>query len=138
MVGERAGRGSPPPRDEVLAEQFVAIARTLQAGQHPEAIQERITRTALGTVGGCESAAISLVRRGGPLVTVAATDDLASAVDAVQYEAGQGPCLDAVWHEPVYRTDDLRGIEVCAAVKNVIAIATGKGIVGSITIEFII
>lgn len=83
------------------------IARRLQAGPSPGAIQERIARAALDTVPGCEHAAISLVRRGRPITTVGATSSLATEVDAVQYETGQGPCLDAVREAPLYRTGDL-------------------------------
>ena len=41
-------------------------------------------------------------------VTVAATDDRARRADAIQYELGSGPCLDAIVAETMYRPRDLR------------------------------
>jgi GAF domain-containing protein len=98
---------SPGRPDEQLAQYFVEIARSLHSGQEPAEIQDRITRAAVRTVEGCEHAAISLVRLGRRPVTVAATDRLPVEVDAVQYETGEGPCLDAITGAPVYRTGNL-------------------------------
>ena len=48
-----------------------------------------------------------------------ATDELVGAVDAAQYEAGAGPCLDAYRDRVAYRidatTEDRRWPEFCAA-----------------------
>jgi transcriptional regulator with GAF, ATPase, and Fis domain len=94
-------------RSEDLARLFVGIARHLHAGDDPTATREQITLAAAAVVPGCEHAAISLVRRNGAIITVAATDDVPAQVDAFQYETGQGPCLDAVEREQLYRTGDL-------------------------------
>src|SRR6476661_7117106 len=64
--------------DEGLAEDFAEIARQLQAKTTPEQTQERITRAAVGMVGGCDHASISIVRRRGRVQTVAPTDDVGS------------------------------------------------------------
>lgn len=45
-------------------------------------------------VNGADGVSISL-RRNGVLTTVAATDDTIRAMDADQYETGEGPCVDA-------------------------------------------
>jgi anti-anti-sigma factor len=45
-------------------------------------------------VGGADGVSVSLRRRG-TLSTVAATDQTISAMDATQYETGEGPCVDA-------------------------------------------
>jgi GAF domain-containing protein len=45
-------------------------------------------------VGGADGASVSLRRRG-HLSTVAATDQTILAMDANQYETGEGPCIDA-------------------------------------------
>jgi GAF domain-containing protein len=92
---------------EDLATVFLDIARHLEAADGPRRTQERITRAAVATVPGCQTAAISLVRRRGPIHTVAPTDDLAPRVDEIQYDSGQGPCLDAIAHDVLYRTGDL-------------------------------
>ena len=79
--------------DEGLAEDFAAIARLLQAETTPELTQERITRTAVDAIGGCDHAAISLILRRGGVHTVAATDDVAVAGgrDPVRHRAGSVP-----------------------------------------------
>jgi GAF domain-containing protein len=96
-----------PDGEAVLARLFLDIARQLHGEHDREGTEKRITQAALSTVGGCEHAAISMLRRRSHPVTVAATDDVPVQVDAVQYEADQGPCLDAIRDEPVYRTGDL-------------------------------
>ena len=93
--------------DEGLAEDFAAIARELQAEATPEQTQERVTRAAVDAVGGCDHAAISLIRRRGGVHTVAATDGVAIRVDAIQYDTGQGPCLDALSGLGTSLIDDL-------------------------------
>jgi transcriptional regulator with GAF, ATPase, and Fis domain len=48
-----------------------------------------------------------LVRRNGRIATVGATDDVPPRVDAIQYEVGEGPCLDAIAEHEVFAIDDL-------------------------------
>jgi GAF domain-containing protein len=93
--------------DEGLAEDFAAIARLLQAETTPEQTQQRVTKAAVDTVGGCEHASISLIRRRGGVETVAPTDDVPVRVDAIQYATGQGPCLNAMSEHQTFVIDDL-------------------------------
>ena len=90
-----------------LAEMFAGIARQLEAETSPERTQGRVTRAAVGTVDGCDHAAISIVRRRGAIETVAATDDVPMVVDAIQYETGEGPCLSAIFEHQTFLIDDL-------------------------------
>jgi anti-anti-sigma factor len=53
-----------------------------------------VVELARATVDGADGVSISL-RRNGILATVAATDDTIRAMDADQYETGEGPCVDA-------------------------------------------
>jgi GAF domain-containing protein len=94
-----------PGRD--LAEVFADIARQLQAGSSPDKVLDRVTLAAVDTVEGCGHAAISIVSRRGRIETVAATDDVPPVVDAIQYEVGQGPCLDAIDEHEIFLIDDL-------------------------------
>ena len=71
-------------------------ARTLQG----------IVDLALATITSADSAGIT-VRRGRKLTTPAWTHDVVVAVDQAQYDLGEGPCIDAVWADDVYRIDDL-------------------------------
>jgi hypothetical protein len=90
-----------------LAGVFADIARRLQAETSPEGAQDRVTRAAVTTVEGCDHAAISIIRRWGGLQTVSATDDVPQRVDAIQYAAGDGPCLDVLAEQQTYVIDDL-------------------------------
>jgi transcriptional regulator with GAF, ATPase, and Fis domain len=90
-----------------LAGVFADVARQLQAEGSPGKVQERVSRAAVETVGGCGHAGISLVHRRGAIDTVAATDEVPMRVDAIQYEVGQGPCLNAISEHEVFRVDDL-------------------------------
>ena len=94
-----------------LAEVFADIARQLEAEKSPEKTQDRVTQAAVATVGGCDHAAISIVRRRGGIETVAATDDVPPQVDAIQYATGQGPCLGAIFDHETYMIDDLAADE---------------------------
>jgi GAF domain-containing protein len=90
-----------------LAELFAYIARELHAGTTAEQTAARIVAAAVHTVPGCDHAGISLVPRHGRIETVAASDDVAAAVDAIQYELGQGPCLEAIRDHESYLICDL-------------------------------
>ena len=93
--------------EDGLAEVFADIARQLQAETNPEKTQERVTRAAVATVDGCDHASISIVRRQGTIETVASTDDVPNRVDAIQYDTGEGPCLNAISAHETYLIADL-------------------------------
>ncbi|HEY6744388.1 MAG TPA: GAF and ANTAR domain-containing protein [Mycobacteriales bacterium] len=96
----RTGSGSE------LAGQFAAVARALESEPSVEATLQRTVEIARLIVPGCHHAGITVLRRGKP-ETPAATDAVSAAVDAVQYEAGEGPCLSAILDDNVFRTGDL-------------------------------
>lgn len=100
-----AAGGGEHPSD--LAETFAELARSLRAEGSVEATMDRIVKLAVQTIDGCDHAGISLVQ-GRAITTTAASDDVAVAVDAVQYQAGEGPCLDAIREHEVFTTEDLR------------------------------
>jgi transcriptional regulator with GAF, ATPase, and Fis domain len=62
---------------------------------------------ALDIVPHAERAAISMVRRGEKVETIAATDDLVRRGDQLQYELGDGPCLQSIWQMETVQSDDL-------------------------------
>ena len=88
-----------------LNDRLVTIARLLDTGSGPETLQ-LIVDLAVATVPGCEHAGISFVHRR-KISTPAASDAAALRVDAVQSEVGQGPCLDAMLEDQIFKTDDL-------------------------------
>jgi hypothetical protein len=84
-----------------LASAFAGIAAYLYAAESFDDVLLRIAQTAVSTVAGCQMASIT-VSEHGAYRTAATTDAAASAVDQAQYDAGQGPCLDAVDTHLVY------------------------------------
>jgi transcriptional regulator with GAF, ATPase, and Fis domain len=96
-----------PTPDGDLAEAFADIARRLHGESSPKKVRERIGGATVHTVGGCDHAAISLVYRHRAIDTVGATDGVPHQVDAIQYEVGQGPCLNAIAEHEVFLIDDL-------------------------------
>ena len=82
-----------------LSERISAAARELQHKHDPKATLESATRLAVAELVGADAAAISIVHRDKRVQTEAATDEMAARGDALQYETGEGPCLDAIWKE---------------------------------------
>lgn len=78
-----------------LASAFALIAENLYAAGSYDAVLLRIAQTAVSTVAGCRMASVT-VSEAGTHRTAGATDVAASAVDQAQYDAQEGPCLDAV------------------------------------------
>jgi hypothetical protein len=94
------------PSQADLADTFAAVAEALIAIPDAKSAYEGIVKIALDTVAGAEHAGITVLRRG-QFETPAASDDLPRRVDAIQYELGSGPCVDAVLEQTVYRTGNL-------------------------------
>src|SRR3954467_1833478 len=86
--------------------EFGELARQVHASDDFPDSLARITSTAEHAIGGCEAASISLLTGEGP-VTFGATDPLADEGDQIQYEEGEGPCLDAAMAEQWVYTPDL-------------------------------
>jgi GAF domain-containing protein len=73
---------------------FIPFANLIFAEETFEVTLQHIVDLAREGVAGCSMAGITLLERGGPM-TAAATSDVALRVDASQYSANSGPCLDA-------------------------------------------
>jgi GAF domain-containing protein len=69
-----------------------------------EATLQHVVDLACVGVAGCEMAGITLLERDGP-TTAAATSHAAATIDAIQYQANDGPCLDAYRRQVVNRID---------------------------------
>lgn len=88
-----------------LGDRLATIARLLDTGSAHETLQ-RIVDFAVATVPGCEHAGITFVHSR-KISTPATSDPVALRVDAIQFEADQGPCLDAVLTDRIFKSDDL-------------------------------
>ena len=84
-----------------LASAFAAIAEHLYTAGSYDAVLLRIVQTAVRTVAGCQMASITL-SEARAYRTASTTEAAASAVDQAQYDAHEGPCLDAVDTPVVY------------------------------------
>ena len=91
-----------------LSRSMALAASTLDGPVDVNELLHLICLAAIDAVPGAEYAGITLADRHGKLETPAATDPLVHDVDALQYELGQGPCVDAVQGRWQARSDDLR------------------------------
>jgi hypothetical protein len=89
-----------------LANHFAAVARSLLATSDLPTAFAMISELGVEAVPGAEHAGVTVLRRG-KFDTPTATSDLPPRVDAIQYELGSGPCVDAVLDDAVYRSGDL-------------------------------
>jgi hypothetical protein len=89
-----------------LESDFSGVAVALFAAGSVSATLQRIVELAEATVDGCESAGILLLGDPTPR-TIAASGELVTAVDGLQIELGEGPCLDAARGGGSVYADDL-------------------------------
>ncbi|MFG1647696.1 GAF domain-containing protein, partial [Amycolatopsis sp. NPDC049252] len=73
-------------------------------------VLQRVCRQVVHAVPDAEFASITLLRDGAPY-TATATGDRAHRIDQAQYEAGQGPCLEAA------RTGELQRVKAAEAAQ---------------------
>ena len=90
-----------PEHDPTMAETFAEVARILLSEEGVEHTLARIGQLAVTTIAGCDHAGISLIE-GRTVTTAGASDDVPVEVDRIQYEVGQGPCLDAIRNLEVF------------------------------------
>lgn len=77
-----------------LAQEFAALGAELHGdGDNDEALQ-RMVQLATKHIPACSWASITLIRQGNPR-TIAASDPIAAKADQLQYDLGEGPCLQA-------------------------------------------
>jgi GAF domain-containing protein len=71
-------------------------AREIDSGRHIDDVLSTIVKVAVDSLPGIDHAGISLIHPGNRFETRAATGELVWQLDALQYETGEGPCLDAI------------------------------------------
>ena len=94
------------PGSQQLAAAFAEIARELEAQDDLQQTWQRIVDLCPKTLAACEHASVSIVH-GRSVRTEAASSDVPRRVDQIQYETGQGPCLDAIRDQEPYQCGDL-------------------------------
>ena len=93
-------------RDHDLTAAMQALAVLLVSGEELEVTLGRATGLAVETIPGCVAASVTLGSREGP-TTRASSGDGAHEADQAQYDAGDGPCLEAMRTGSVVHVDDL-------------------------------
>lgn len=100
----------PVPQDQAgagdLADQLSELARDLQDETDFEATLATMVHATLQLVPGAAAASISVVEARRTIRPHAPSSDLPAAVDRLQQEHGEGPCLDAIYEERIVRVPD--------------------------------
>jgi hypothetical protein len=90
-----------------LARAFAELSQIVSDAGDTAAVLERLVQLAPATIASCDDASVSLLGTGGRITTPVATGPLVVELDGYQYDAGEGPCLEAL-REPapaVYSPD---------------------------------
>ena len=82
-------------RPTLLAAAFARIAEHLYDAESTDEVLARIAEAAVATVAGSEAASVTL-QEAGTYRTTGSTAEAATEIDQAQYDADEGPCLDAV------------------------------------------
>jgi GAF domain-containing protein len=69
---------------------------------------QRVSDTTLRALPSAEVVGLSMLGDDGRPTTAIYTDEMSPEVDAAQYDAGNGPCLDAWRRKCIVRVDDMR------------------------------
>jgi GAF domain-containing protein len=83
--------------EEGISESVAKLARILLPEQDLSGVLATVTELACRRVPGCEGASVSLTsdQATGRMSTFAPTDGWTNTLDGLQYDADEGPCLDA-------------------------------------------
>lgn len=88
-----------------LAKQFRVLGDYIAISSNPQLALQRLANLARRTIDGCDWAAITQTY---PYpTTLAASDDMARAIDLLQLSAGEGPCLTASSENQAIHVTDL-------------------------------
>ena len=95
------------PGGSSSAAAIAEIARSLSAEPTVVATLQRIVDMAAETIEGCDGAGLLLVNRG-KIVAGAWSNELVHEIEKMEYEIGEGPCVDAIWERPTFESANLR------------------------------
>ena len=96
---------TPIPRE--ATEAFASLAKLVYAGTGSTEVLEAICRAAVDIIPGADHACISTLDADEQLHTQASSDDIASLMDRLESEAGEGPCLDSILEDSVQHDADI-------------------------------
>ncbi|MFD1827086.1 GAF and ANTAR domain-containing protein [Mumia zhuanghuii] len=84
-----------------IAQALTDAARAIHQPRSLEATLDAIVEAARDTVPGFDHVGISVAHSNGEIETLAGTDQLVWELDTLQYQLGQGPCVDAIREFPI-------------------------------------
>lgn len=121
------------PAGDDLATAFATVATVLAGATTVEELAALIVSLAVSTIEGCDLAGV-MAHQGGRAVTLAASEEPVRALDELQVEADEGPCLDVLGGRPAEYAADLAtgdrwprfGAQAArAGVRSLLAVAVG-------------
>lgn len=80
----------------MLADQFAQLAVSVADGADQPLTQQRLVEFAVRGIPGAEHASMTVIEAHRPPRTTAGSDELPYEWDQLQYEFGEGPCLEAI------------------------------------------
>jgi hypothetical protein len=95
------GSGAPGPGDvdidrpDPTAEQFAELTRALLSAETVGGVLEQILTVTKRVIPGADLVSVTLRDPNGRFYTPLETDPVATRIDQLQYETGEGPCVDA-------------------------------------------
>jgi GAF domain-containing protein len=89
-----------------LVEDFAEISRILLAEPDVQHTLDRMCHWLVAAVEGCDHAVVTLVKDDG-FDSRASNDQVGPAVDAIQFDANEGPCVQAIRQHMTLQVDDL-------------------------------
>jgi hypothetical protein len=89
----------------VLGEEFAELATALGTGAGTP--PDRVVRFVAKAVPASEACSVTFLRPGRRPTTVASSSELPTEVDRIQYDTGEGPCLDAATSDAATLVEDL-------------------------------
>lgn len=110
-MGKRHGQPSTQDSggsegEDGLAETLSAFARSSEQLDPHDTLVE-VVRAAVQLIPGCDEASISVVQGRRKVTSEAASGELPRAVDALQEQMQEGPCLDAAYLHATVRVSDM-------------------------------
>lgn len=90
-----------------LLEQLSTVAHRLSEAESVDELLQLIVDLGEDYLDGCDGVSLMLIDKQRKISTPAYSSPVAHASDLAQYEANEGPCLDALRDHAVYMIDDL-------------------------------
>ena len=88
-----------------ITDALAHVARHLNETRSLESTLDTIVETAVRSLEGIDHVGVTIAYRDGRMATRAASDQLVTVLDQLQYDLGEGPCVHAIHQEPVTRIE---------------------------------